>query len=127
MIVLDIETTGLKVKEGAEILEISAIKYDNKGEEISKFVKKIKPKKDIPEFITKLTGITYEDMKDAPMIEDVVDEVKLFLGEETIVGHNVEFDLTFIKHFFEINDIKDYRPKTIDTLTLARKKIEIKT
>ena len=63
-IAFDIETTGLDPAYG-EIIEIGAIKIEN-GKEIETFNTLIKPEYEIDEFITELTGITNEMLKNVP-------------------------------------------------------------
>ena len=61
-IVLDLETTGLDPAND-KIIEIGAIRFVN-GEEEETFEEMINPQMLIPDFITKLTGITDDDVKD---------------------------------------------------------------
>lgn len=93
-IVLDIETTGLDPKYD-EIIEISALKVRNNiiTEEFSSLVK---AKEEIDDFITSLTGITNEMVQDSPSIEAVIPEFLDFIGDDIIIGHNINFDINFL-------------------------------
>lgn len=55
----------------------------------------IKPEVHIPEFIQKLTSIKDADVTDAPLIEDVIDEILEFMGDSILVAHNTSFDVPF--------------------------------
>jgi len=90
---LDIETTGLNPKKDA-IIEIGVRLFDGKRIE-SEWTSLINPHCHIPEFITGLTGITNEMVRNAPGIQDVLDDLATFVGTAPILGHNIRFDLSF--------------------------------
>lgn len=95
-VVLDTETTGLS-PSWCETIEVGILKVKD-GEVIDQFQTLIKPKfLPIDEFITELTGITSEMLEDAPLPSDVSDNIVSMIGEEPILGHNVCFDVSFIK------------------------------
>ena len=93
-VVVDIETTGLSPQYD-EIIEIVAIKYKS-GEKADVFSTLVKPEYEIDEYITELTGITNEMVATAPKIADCIAEFKEFIGNEIIVGYNVNFDVNFL-------------------------------
>lgn len=93
-IVIDVETTGLDVRF-CEIIEISAIRY-RAGSETEVFHSLVKPSEPIDEFITSLTGITNEMLESAPDISSVISDFYNFVGSETLVGYNVNFDINFL-------------------------------
>ncbi len=116
-VIFDIETTGLK--PGAnKITEIGAIKIKN-GEVIDEFQALVNPGVSIPEKIVKLTGITDDMVKDAPPIDQVLDEFLGFIGDSCLVAHNAGFDMGFIRHFADEMGIVIYN-SVIDTLDLSR-------
>jgi len=95
-IVLDIETTGLS-RYIHKITEIAAVKVkDNKI--IEEYQTLVNPETKIPRFITRLTGIDNEMVKDAPTINEVMPGLLKFLGNHTIVAHNATFDYGFIAY-----------------------------
>lgn len=118
--VLDIETTSLDSFHG-EILEISAIKVRNK-EEINYFSELIRTNEELGYFTTNLTGITNEMMlKEGKELEEVLQNFKKFLGDDIIVGHNVNFDINFLYDNME-EHINTYLSNDyVDTLRIARK------
>lgn len=118
-VVIDIETTGLNpVKDS--IIEISGIKVKN-GKAVEEFSSLINPNRKIPKFITGLTGISDDMLKDARDAKEVLTDFCSFIQTEPIVGHNIRFDLSFInanlKKYFNLPLINDYA----DTLTFSRK------
>ena len=116
-VAIDVETTGLdSVKD--KIIEISAVKFIN-GEQKDVFSYLIDPEKVIPPFIEDLTGITNLMIKKKPKFPDVVDELSSFIDELPVVGHNVKFDIDFIKS--ESNQkIKFLNNTVCDTYLLSK-------
>jgi len=95
-ICLDIETTGLDF-DTAEIIEVAAVRF-NETEILDYYQTFIKYEKPIPEIVVHLTGITTEMTKDAPELKDVAQAILDFCGNAPIVGHNINFDITFLKN-----------------------------
>lgn len=106
-VVVDIETTGFEPNEGAEIIEIAAVKIE-KNQKLQKFESYVKPNFPIPDKITELTGITEDDVKDANDIEIVINEFKEFIGDDSIiVAHNAFFDWErFLVTVLRVNNLK---------------------
>ena len=92
--VVDIESTGISA-DSAEILEVSALRFRGDKFEAA-FSSLIKPSAPIPYFISQLTGITDEMVKDAPARKGVLRDFKDFLKGDVIIGHNVNFDVNFL-------------------------------
>lgn len=119
-VVFDLETTGL---DGAhdEIIEFGACKIIN-GKIVELLSTFVKPSKHISKEITELTGITDEMVKDAPTINCVLPDFFKFCHGSTIVGHNVQFDMSFIyaagKKF-----AYNFDHQLMDTWELARKRL----
>lgn len=93
-VVIDLETTGTDVYND-EIVQIAAVKYKN-YEEVDRFNEYVKPENTIPKSAIKVHDITDEKVKDAPPIKSVLSPFFDFLGDDTIVGHNVKFDLDML-------------------------------
>lgn len=94
-VVLDIETTGLS-RYYHKITEIAAIRYKD-GKAIEEFESLVNPEVPIPRFITRLTGIDDDMVKDADPIEKVMPKFLSFLGDSVIVAHNATFDYGFLR------------------------------
>jgi len=112
VVVLDIETTGLDPLRDA-IIEIGAVRYDGSGINDT-WHSMVNPQRLVPAEITQLTGIDTSMVQDAPLIQQIMPQLVDFLGSAPIVGHNVSFDLSFLKihHPLDSN-------KAIDTFELA--------
>jgi ATP-dependent DNA helicase DinG len=107
IVALDIETTGLDPLRDA-IIEIGAVKFEG-GQIVDRWHSLINPQRMIPAPITQLTGITNEMVRDAPPIKAVIQQFADFVGDYPVVGHNVNFDLGFLKvqHSFDHNVVND--------------------
>jgi DNA polymerase-3 subunit epsilon/ATP-dependent DNA helicase DinG len=107
LVALDLETTGLDPERDA-ILEIGAIKF--KGERVEgEFATLVNPGRKIPPFITQLTNINDAMVANAPRLNTVLPELEEFVGEAPVVGHNIKFDLGFLraKRMLRYNDALD--------------------
>lgn len=113
-VALDIETTGT-IPKLHEIIEIGAVKV-SKGIIIERFQTMVKPNNKIPLFIQNLTNITDQMVADAPAPEDIIPNLKKFIGRNPIIGHNIDFDLGFINLYLK----QPFKNKTYDTFPLAR-------
>ncbi len=117
-VVFDIETTGLNPQQD-RITEIGAVKIRN-GQIVDRFSAFVNPGVSIPSFIVKLTGITDDMVKDAPPIEQVLNEFMEFIQGSVLVAHNANFDVGFIKQNAKVMGEK-VKNSYIDTLELCRK------
>lgn len=118
-IVLDLETTGFE-PHFDNIIEIAALRVRD-GEVVDSFSTLVKPYDEIDEFITELTGITNDMLFTAPTPEEVFPSVREFLGDDIIIGHNVNFDVNFLYDWFEIILHEPFTNDFIDTMRLSRK------
>ena len=114
----DLETTSLSIY-GAEIIEIGAIKVKN-WKQIDRFHSFIKPSMPIPSAATAVNGITNDDVKDAPTIEEILPTFVQFIKNENLLGHNIKsYDLPILKRYVaEYNLTIDN--KCFDTLYISR-------
>ena len=97
MVALDLETTGLDVRQD-KIIEIGMIRFDG-AQVLETYQTFINPDRPIPPAVTQLTHITNPMVSKAPHILDVLDEVSDFAGNDAIVGHNIGFDLGFLHRY----------------------------
>ena len=111
--VIDIETTGFDPRYD-EIIEIASLKIiDEKI--VDTFQSLVKPETPVDSYITELTGIDNDMLKNAPAIDDVISDFYKFIGDYILVGHNVNFDINFLY------DIKELTNDFIDTMRISRK------
>ena len=92
---IDLETTGLD-KERHRIIEIGAVKF--RGDEVlDEFETYVNPYAQIPQFVQRLTGIRQADVDKAPPFAPVSMQLEEFLGDVPVIGHNVAFDVGFLR------------------------------
>lgn len=116
--ILDIETTGGSPKS-EKITEIAIFFHD--GDKVTgEWSTLINPEKDIPYFITGLTGITNEMVADAPKFYEIAKELVERTRDHIVVGHNVNFDYSFIKSEFSRLGY-EYKREVMCTVKLSRK------
>jgi len=116
--ILDIETTGGSPKV-EKITEIAVYFHD--GEKVvDEWSTLINPEKHIPPFITGLTGITNDMVADAPRFYDIAKELVERTADHIIVGHNVNFDYSFIKSEYSRLGY-NYHRETLCTVKLSKK------
>jgi DNA polymerase-3 subunit epsilon/ATP-dependent DNA helicase DinG len=95
IVALDIETTGLDPQSDA-IIEIGAVRFNDRRVE-GEWHTLVNPGRRIPPFITQLTGIRDSMVLGAPYLPDVLGDLVQFIGEEPVLGHNVRFDISFLR------------------------------
>ncbi len=111
-VALDIETTGLDTEKD-RITEIGAVRF--RGDRVlDEFQTLVNPNQPIPYQIQELTGITNEAVANAPQFREIRGALQRFVGDSPIVGHNIQFDLSFLRKqgLFETNP-------SVDTFELA--------
>ncbi len=118
--IVDIETTAGKAKDG-QIIEIGAIKYKN-GQIIDKYESLVNAS-EISEHIQNLTGISIDMLKDAPSLQTVIEEFKIFLEDDVFVAHAISFDYKFISQTLEQFDLGKLANRKVCTIDLAKRVI----
>ncbi len=93
-ITLDLETTGLNAKE-AEIIEIGAVKVKD-GEIVDRFQTYVRPKMGVPKETTRLTGIAFKDVRNAPRINAAIENFMTFASDHPLIVHQGRFETRFL-------------------------------
>lgn len=100
---LDFETTWLDFSKD-EPIQIGIVEIDHTGKIIKEFSSLLKPTKDLSELKTIvwfITGISIDDIANAPTPQDILPQIQWFFTDNTIlIGHNIRFDLEFLHKFF---------------------------
>ena len=117
-LIFDTETTGLvqtsltPIDKQPEIIEFYSIDQEQSSKHFL-----IKPKKQISEEITRITGIKNDDLRDKPPFEKVAQEIKAAIeSAEEIVAHNLSFDKKIIDIEMERCGLKVAWPNLICTV-----------
>lgn len=111
----DCETTGLDPKKD-DIVSIGAVIIKNNTIISSKkFVKFVKPKTKLQADAIKIHHIRECDLEDAEDIDKVIEEFLEFIGNRTLVGYFLEFDMAMINKYL--------KPKV--GITLPNKALEV--
>ena len=116
--IIDVETSGKGIRNN-RITEICIVVLE--GQHIvEKFTSLVNPEQFIPPFITGLTGIDNELVKDAPKFHEIADEVERLTQDTVFVAHNVNFDYNVIRTEFRSLGV-DFTRKKLCTVRLSRK------
>jgi DNA polymerase-3 subunit epsilon len=120
-VVLDLETTGGSPHTCA-ITEVGALKFRG-GECLGTFQTLVNPGVGvrIPPDIVYLTGITEAMVAPAPAIDSVLPAFAEFIGDAVVVGHNVRFDLGFLRANLARLGYRPMANRFVDTYALARR------
>lgn len=116
-VVLDVETTGLKPRQH-RIIEIALLRV-SPGSEPLTWTSLVDPGRRIPDYIRKLTRIDDEMVAGAPEFRSIGPTVREIIGDLPIVGHNVQFDISFLNAEFARSGQPRLVNVAIDTLALA--------
>jgi len=116
--IVDIETTG-GFADTHRITEVAIYHHD--GMQITDhYHTLVNPGRDIPYFITGLTGIDASMVKDAPLFEEIADEVLRQLEGRIFVAHNAHFDYSFLRKELEEAG-RNWSARKLCTVRLSRK------
>ena len=116
--IVDIETTGGSASGGG-ITEIAVLIHN--GVEITEeFQTLLNPGHSVPAYITGLTGIDNSMLEDAPIFEEIAEQLWDLLEGRVFVAHSVNFDYGFIREAFSKVGRQLNTPR-ICTVRLARK------
>lgn len=110
--VIDVEGNGASPPEIVELAMVQ-IAEGVLGRQRHYF---IRPQTPISPHVTRIHGITNEDVASAPSFEDITDDLMGWLEGAVIVGHNVKVEVDILTR-----NLPDWSPtQAIDTLRLAR-------
>lgn len=96
--VIDIETTGIHPATD-EIIDMGFLQFEG-TKLVRSYSSLVRPENQVSSFITKLTGITNEQLKKAPLWMTVENEL-LTLESHSLIAHNANFEESFLKRYFD--------------------------
>ncbi|UOQ51570.1 exonuclease domain-containing protein [Hymenobacter cellulosivorans] len=115
--IIDLETTGGQPTQD-RITEVAIFIHDG-DKVVDQYSTLVNPGRPIPFFITQLTGITDDMVRDAPKFHEVARKIVELTEGCVFVAHNVRFDYSFMKK--EFADLGyNYSRKTLCTVRLSR-------
>lgn len=117
--VVDLETTGHSSRKGDRVIQIAIVLIKDR-EVIKRYTKFVNPGQKIPPFIRELTNIYDEDVKNAPIFEEIAEEVRELLEGTIFVAHNTAFDLPFLQSEFARCGVPKWYGQEIDTVELSK-------
>ncbi len=116
--IVDVETTGTSPVYH-RIIEIAILRIEG-GKIVRQYESLVNPERYISPFIEQITGISNDDVADAPRFRDIASDVLKMLRNAVVVAHNARFDLAFLRS--EFGSIgKRFQPRSLCTVKLSRK------
>jgi DNA polymerase-3 subunit epsilon len=122
LVIFDLETTGLDIVK-ARIIQLSYIKVHPDGRE-ERGDMLLNPEMPIPQFVTELTGISNEDVKDKPTFKQVAAQLATLFGGSDLGGFNSNgYDIPLLaEEFLRAGIDFDFsKCRMIDAMNIFRK------
>ena len=122
-VVVDTETTGLKISEGHKIVEIGCVELNNQMPTGNVFHSYINPKKTVSKEALKIHGYSNEFLSKQKVFSEIADVFLDFIRGKRLIIHNADFDLSFLNNELKLaNKETINKHNIVDTLMLAREK-----
>lgn len=117
-VVIDTETTGFHAYADDRIVSIALLEMQGLALTKKRFTSLVNPGRGIPPESTAIHHIVDGDVSDAPLLEDIINDIVEFLGDSVLVGHHLAFDLRFLNR--ELKRLVDCQLQNpvIDTMLL---------
>lgn len=124
-IILDTETTGLKVEEGHKVIEIGCLEMVNRKLTGRSFHHYLNPERMVDAGAVAIHGLNNDFLQDKPTFQQIVQEFIDFIRDGELIIHNAPFDLGFLNYELSLigqpwQKLTDYC-QVVDTLLMARK------
>jgi len=119
-VVVDTETTGGRSLLGDRITEFAAVVVKG-GEIVEVYETLVNPQRSIPPFVTQLTNITWDMVKNAPTFDRIAPDVLRVLEGNVFVAHNATFDWRFVTTEVSRSTGRQLRGRRLCTVKIARK------
>jgi DNA polymerase-3 subunit epsilon len=118
--VVDVEATGSRVNGGDRVMEIGIVHV--RGDVTQTAIDTlVNPQRPVAPFVTRLTGLSWNHLHEAPTFADVAESVREALEGHVFVAHNSRFDFRFLSAEFRNLRGKGLTGPHLCTVKLARK------
>lgn len=119
--VVDVETSGLSVRRD-RVLQVGVVVVDGTGSVVDRWASLIRPRRRFWYRVgpTKLHGIRRRDVRDAPLLTDVMQRLAGTLHGSVFVAHNASFDVAFLRKAAEEAGVPLPLDQSLCTLRLSR-------
>lgn len=122
---VDVETTGASADFGHRVIELGIVRVE-RGRAVAEYQQLIDPQRRISPGVTALTGIARQMVEGQPRFADQLPAALPLLQGAIVLGHNVRFDLSFLRKEFRrcAMDITQAlgEPPVLDTVRIARRR-----
>lgn len=98
-IAIDVETTGFSPSRGDRVIEVGAVVVEQRRI-VDEFQSLVNINKRIPSPATLIHGITNDMLDGQPAAEDVYPKLRTLFSGATLIAHNAQFDVRFLRHEF---------------------------
>jgi len=117
--VVDLETTGLSPRDGAEILEFGALLVEPDAARGVTLAALLRPQSRLPRAVARLTGLSEADLQPAPPLSALRGEIRAAILGRTLVAHNAAFERSFLSHHIDAKLADAVYLDTLDLLALT--------
>ena len=124
--IVDVETTGASADFGHRVIEMGIARVEH-GRVVVEYERLLDPQRQISAGVTALTGITQDMVTGQPTFADELPNMLDLLRGAIVIGHNVRFDLGFLRKEFRrarcdlVHTLGDNVP-VLDTVRIARRR-----
>jgi len=94
-VAFDFETSGLSPWRGARVIEIGAVKLEERRI-VKTFHSLVNPQIYLPKSTERINGITADMLEGAPSPGRIFTKFQTFIKDTTLVAHNARFDINFL-------------------------------
>src|SRR5688572_976574 len=124
--VLDVETTGASADFGHRVIELGIVRLE-RGRVVAEYQQLIDPLRRVSPGVTALTGISQAMVDGQPRFPDQLPVALELLRGAAVMGHNVRFDLSFLRKEFrraghDITETLGATVPVLDTVRIARRR-----
>jgi DNA polymerase-3 subunit epsilon len=121
VVVFDLETTGFHPNNGDEIISFGAVAV--KGQTIQyneQFYTLVNPAREVPAIITKLTGITNEEVASSPSVMEGLHRFFEFVDKRILIAHASGHDKQFLNTALWRTSKVHMTHRILDTIMIAK-------